>query len=299
MALSALLAQNMLATILRKQLVERAVVARTSELVTANSSLREEIEQRRQAEAELRLARDRAESASRAKTSFLATMSHELRTPLNAIIGFSSILAQAPETPRQAEYSGEILRSGKRLLDLINDILDITHMESDGAAAAGDDAIYLDDCVESVMQDLQTVADTAGVMLKASIPPGLPALHGEVKRLTRALWHLVSNAIKFTPQGGAAVVTASTFADESLIVDVIDTGVGTAPEAQQKIREAFSQQEGYLSRRFEGVGLGLTYVRKVVELHGARLDIVSEVNKGTRVRIIFPRHRLSQSREVA
>ena len=299
LALTALLAQNMLATILRKQLVERAVVARTSELVTANQSLLEEVEQRRLAEAELRLARDKAENASRAKTSFLATMSHELRTPLNAIIGFSSILAQAPETPRQAEYSGEILGSGKRLLDLINDILDLTHMDSEGAAAAGDDAIYLDECIETVIGDLQPAAKAAGVMLKAAVPPGLPALHGESKRLTRALWHLVANAITFTPQGGAAVVTASTFAEESLIVDVIDTGVGTAPEAQEKIREVFSQQDGRLARRFEGVGLGLTYVRKVMELHGANLAIVSEVNKGTRVRLVFPRHRLSRSLEVA
>src|SRR6202012_180105 len=118
---------------------ERAVVSRTAQLRAANEALRSEVEQRRQAEIELRTARDRAGIASRAKSSFMATMSHDLRTPLNAIIGFSSLLSEAADAsnPRHGDYASEILGSGRRLLDLINDILDLTQMDS----PAGPDAL--------------------------------------------------------------------------------------------------------------------------------------------------------------
>jgi signal transduction histidine kinase len=300
LALTALLAQNMSTTILRKRLVERAVVSRTAQLRAANETLRDEVEQRRQAEAELRIARDRAESASRAKSAFMATMSHELRTPLNAIIGFSSILAQtrANPEPRLGEYASEILRSGWRLLDLINDILDLTQM--DGAAAMdGDALIYLPDCIAAVVTDAQPAARVAGVKLKSTVPNNLPGLFGDGKRVTKALAHLVSNAIKFTPEGGAAVIGAHLDEDGRLIVEVIDTGVGMPPEAKEKIWEAFSQYDGRLGRRYEGVGLGLTYVGKVAELHEAALDIVSETGKGTRIRLIFDPHRIAKELEVA
>lgn len=298
-ALTALLAQNMSSIVLRKRLVERAVVARTAQLRAANEALRGEVEQRRQAETELRIARDKAETASRAKSSFMATMSHELRTPLNAIIGFSSILADAKPDPdpHQGEYAGEILGSGKRLLDLINDILDLTQIE---IAAAKDGAlVYLADCVAATVAQAQPAAKAAGVILKASVPEKLPALFGDSKRLTKALGHLVSNAIKFTPQGGAAVILVLRNDDDTVSLEVMDTGVGMAPEAREKIWEGFSQCDGRLGRRYDGIGLGLTYVAKVAELHEAALDILSEEGKGTRVRMTFQPQRLARKLEVA
>src|SRR5262249_1349281 len=152
-----LLGQSMASTVLRKRLVERAVIARTAQLRTANESLRGEVDQRRQAEAELRVARDKAESASRAKSAFMASMSHELRTPLNAIIGFSSILAETKGgfNPRQEDYAGEILTSGKHLLDLINDILDLTLMET---APLNAGLVYLGDCVTTTVNKAQAAA---------------------------------------------------------------------------------------------------------------------------------------------
>ena len=298
-ALTALLAQNMSTIVLRKRLVERAVVARTAQLRAANEALRSEVEQRRQAETELRIARDKAERASHAKSAFMATMSHELRTPLNAIIGFSSILAEAKTDPdpHQGEYAGEILGSGKRLLDLINDILDLTQMET---ATAKDVAlVYLADCIAATVAQAQPAAKAAGVILKTSMPEELPALFGDSKRLTKALGHLVSNAIKFTPQGGAAVILVQRDDEGSLSLEVMDTGVGMTPEARDKIWEGFSQCDSRLGRRYEGIGLGLTYVGKVAELHEAALDIFSEAGKGTRVRMIFQPQRLARELEVA
>src|SRR6202012_2496054 len=125
-----LLAQNILTTVLGKRLVERAVVARTAQLRAANRTLHDEVQQRRQAASELRVARDRAEGANRAKSSFLHNMSHELRTPLNAVIGFSSILSANKDDAHREDYINEILKSGRNLLALINDILDITQMDS-------------------------------------------------------------------------------------------------------------------------------------------------------------------------
>ena len=305
-ALTALLAQNMGTTILRKLLVERAVIARTAQLRAANDTLRDEVEQRRQAESDLRIAKDRAESASRAKSFFMATMSHELRTPLNAIIGFSSILTQsAGAAPNSQDYANEILGSGRRLLDLINDILDLTQMDSAAAGKTDDALVYLSDCICGIVADAQPAARLAGITLKASLPDRLPPLYGDSKRLTKALSHLVSNAVKFTPEGGAAVIGAHLGEAGEIIVEVIDTGVGMPPEAQEKIRdvfsrrEVFSQYDGRLGRRYEGVGLGLTYVGKVAELHDAELEVKSEAGMGTRIRLIFHHARFVRDLEVA
>lgn len=297
-ALTGLLAQNMSATLVRKWGVERAVVARTAELSAANSRLVAEIEQRRQVEVALRAARDKAESASRAKSAFMAVMSHELRTPLNAIIGFSSILAGAEGSfPRQGEYAGEILSNGHRLLDLINDILDLTQMEA-GEQPAERDLIYLSDCVPGLIAKAQPAAQAAGITLKAVIPDDLPALYGDSRRINKAIGHLIANAVKFTGTGGAVVVQARADAT-ALLVEVMDTGVGISEEARQRIFDSFSQSETQLGRRYEGVGLGLTYVAKVVALHDARLDIISEAGRGTCVRLAFKYAQLEQALEVA
>jgi signal transduction histidine kinase len=285
-ALTALLAQNMSATLLRKWGVERAVVVRTAELSAANGRLVLEIEQRRQVEAALRIARDKAESANRAKSAFMAVMSHELRTPLNAIIGFSGILTGAEGSfPRQGEYAGEILSNGYRLLDLINDILDLAQMEA-GEQPAERDLIYLSDCVPTLIAKAEGAARAAGVTLKAAVPNDLPALYGDSKRVSRAIGHLIANAVKFTPAGGSAAVQARA-ADTLLIVEVMDTGVGISSEARQRIFDSFAQSETQLGRRYEGAGLGLTYVAKVAALHDAALDIVSETGRGTCVRLAF------------
>jgi len=298
LALTALLAQNISNVVTRKLLVERAVASRTAQLRATNETLQSEVRQRRQAEVDLRVARDKAETASRAKSAFMASMSHELRTPLNAIIGFSSILAETKlgPDPRQNEYAGEILGTGRRLLDLINDILDLTLMETETSERG---LVYLCDCVAATLAAAQPSARAEGVNLKASLGDQIPPLLGDSKRVTKALSHLVSNAIKFTPAGGAAVILAGRTPAGALSLEVIDNGVGMPPETRERIWEGFLQHDGRLGRRYEGVGLGLTYVAKVAELHEAKLDIFSEKGKGTCVRMTFQPHRLARQLEVA
>ena len=280
LALTTLLAQTMSASILRRRLVERAVVARTAELKQSNALLRAEISHRKDAEAELRTARDRAEASSRSKSAFMAAMSHELRTPLNAIIGFSGLIVQREIA--ESEYAAEILAGGKRLLDIINDILDLTEMET---ASAGQGLVYLGDVVESALAAAAMGASFSKLHLAGSIAPDLPPLLGDSKRIARALSHLIGNAVKFTPAHGEIQVAARLEGDGTLSLEVRDTGPGMTCE---KIREAFSQQDARLTRQHEGLGLGLTYVSKVAELHQAKLDITSGAGRGTIVRLTFP-----------
>jgi signal transduction histidine kinase len=296
LALTALLAQSMLTTTLRKRMVERAVVARTAELREVNKTLRAEVEQRRQAEASLRIAKDKAESADRAKSAFLATMSHELRTPLNAIIGFSSVLADKAVDARWKDYLGEINGNGHKLLGLINDILDITQI--DGGETDATDLIHLSDIAETVIDNLQPLAQVSGISLKSAMSDHLPLVRGDAKRLQKAMTHLLSNAIKFTAKGGWAKISLYR-RGPGLVIEVSDNGAGMPPGAEARILELFSQFDGTLARNHEGIGLGLTLVRRVADLHGAALEISSRLGEGTQVGFALPAHRLVTAKEVA
>ncbi len=298
LALTALLVQSMLTTTMRKRQVERAVIERTAELSQINAALSAEIAQRRQAEAALRIAKDKAESANRAKSAFLSTMSHELRTPLNAIIGFSSMLVDKADgfDDRTADYLREVKDSGVKLLDLINDILEITLIDTEEAGAAA--PVYPADIVGAVTDKLQDMADKAGVSLQSTLADPLPALLGDGRRLQKALFNLASNAIKFTEPGGWAKIAVEASPD-GMTIEVSDNGVGMPPGAEAKVMGLFSQIDSSLTRRHEGVGLGLTFVRRVADCHDARLRISSELGKGTRVTMIFPPQRVAHLREVA
>ena len=298
LALTALLAQSILSTILRKRFVERAVIERTAELRDLNTLLSAEVQQRRLAEAALRIAKDKAESANRAKSAFLSTMSHELRTPLNAIIGFSSMLIEGPRLSeaRSADYLQEINGSGVRLLDLINDILEITQMDTDNANYG--DPVCLGDIIDAVIEKMQPQADDAGLALKTAIAGPLPLFHGDGRRLQKALQKLLSNAIKFTERGGWAQIAARASADE-LVLEVSDNGVGMPQGATAKIIDIFAQADSSLTRRHEGAGLGLTFVSRVASQHGGKLHISSGLGQGTVVVLSFPMHRAAAIREVA
>lgn len=295
-AMAALLVQSMLTTILRKRQVEKAVIARTAELRALNQTLLGEIEQRRRTEVELRQARDKADSANRAKSAFLSTMSHELRTPLNAIIGFSGILTQSAGgmDHRSRDYLAEINASGLKLLELINDILEITQM--DAGEPKPNDLVFVADLVESAVAAVEPAAKSAGISLTSEIADNLPPLRGDSRRLKKALQNLLSNAVKFTQPGGWARASAQAV-DERLILEVRDSGVGMAAAADGL--DIFSQGDSSLARRHEGVGLGLTYVKRVADQHDARLEITSEVGVGTCVRMIFAAERPANLREVA
>ncbi|MES2253439.1 MAG: CHASE domain-containing protein [Pseudomonadota bacterium] len=298
LTLTALLTQSMFATTMRKRQVERAVIARTAELSRINRALGAEIGQRREAEAALRVAKDKAEAANRAKSAFLSTMSHELRTPLNAVIGFSSMLIDQPDTSREKthDYLSEINGSGARLLDLINDILEITQMDTE--TRKSEELVYLPDIADAVIEKIQPHAAMAGVALRNLVSNGAPTVRGDSRRLQKALMNLVSNAVKFTPKGGEAVLSAGMTA-EGLTIEVRDNGMGMLPGEAAKVIDLFSQADNSLSRRHDGVGLGLTYVRRVADHHDAHLHISSVPGEGTSIRMIIPPSRIIQAREVA
>jgi len=298
LALAAMLGQSMAVTILRKREVEQAVIARTAELSNLNQTLREEVAQRRQAEAALLLAKDKAESANRAKSVFLSTMSHELRTPLNAIIGFSDVLVYPGHSldAKTEDYLKEINRSGVRLLELINDILEITQMDTEDAAPS--DPVSIMEVVETALSNVQSQADQAGVSLKRAEDGSFAVLHGDARRLQKALLNLLSNAVKFNERGGWVEVAVRRDGD-SLVIEVSDNGIGMPAGAEALITKLFSQYDASLARRHDGIGLGLTFVQRVAHYHDAALSISSRLGEGTVVNLRFPAHRVVRALEVA
>jgi signal transduction histidine kinase len=298
LALAMMLAQSMVTTILRKREVEHAVIERTAELSDLNQTLQEEVAQRRQAEAALRIAKDKAESANRAKSAFLSTMSHELRTPLNAIIGFSDILVHPGHTldAKTEDYLQEINRSGVRLLELINDVLEITQMDSGDAAP--NDLVAIVDVMDAALCIIQPQADRAGVSLKRGEGETFAVLHGDSRRLQKALVNLLSNAVKFNEKGGWVEVGLRRDG-ECLAIEVSDNGIGMPAGAEALIIKLFSQFDASLARKHEGIGLGLTFVQRVAHYHDAALTISSKAGKGTLVRLLFPAHRVVRALEVA
>lgn len=246
---------------------------------------------------QLRLARDEAEMASRAKSEFLAQMSHELRTPLNAVIGFSdAMLAQihGPLDARYADYAGHIKESGEHLLEVINDILDVSKIEA-GRMDLREESIALAGVVDAAVRLVRERAAQAGLTVQVRIADGLPALTGDKRRIKQILLNLLSNAIKFTPANGLIVVSAERNAAGDLVIAVADTGIGMAAEDIAEAMAPFGQIDSPLGRRYAGTGLGLPLARSLVELHGGTLEVSSRAGQGTTVRAIFPAARLHAS----
>jgi len=231
--------------------------------------------------------------ASKAKSDFLAGVSHELRTPLNAIIGFSEMIRDAimgPLDARYQEYAGDIAESGRHLQNIINDILDISKVEG-GRLELRDEAVSIGETVGACRRIVAPMAEAAGVSLSIDVPTSLPLIRSDEVRFKQILLNLMSNAVKFTPDGGRVSVYAQTDA-EGAVIAVEDTGIGMKPEDIEIALEPFRQIDGALSRRFDGTGLGLPLAKALVELHGGHLDIQSALAEGTVVRVRLPRERV-------
>ncbi len=236
-----------------------------------------------------------AEIANRSKTEFLANMSHELRTPLNAIIGFSEILAQeyfgAHSTPQYKEYAQDVLLSGQHLLSLINDILDLSRVES-GRHQLQEETVGLDELIQAAIRFVRQQACAKNHELNIVGEIGL-FLFAEARAIKQILVNLLSNAIKFTPPTGAITVAVSL--SDSIYISVCDTGNGIAPDQLSKLFQPFSRGNGSTKPTEEGAGLGLVISRKLAQLHGGDLLLKSEVGVGTTAIFTLPVKRLSSA----
>ncbi|HEY8248304.1 MAG TPA: HAMP domain-containing sensor histidine kinase [Hyphomicrobium sp.] len=240
-------------------------------------------------------ARRRAEMANTAKSRFLATMSHELRTPLNAILGFSEVMKAEMfgpiDNPKYSEYAGNILESGKHLLHLINEILDLTRIES-GRYELHEEPVRLADITDECHRLLKLRAEAKAIDVIEEADPDLPVVWADQRALRQICLNLMSNALKFTPKGGRITLSVGAMPDGGQFLSVRDTGPGIPADEIPKVLQAFGQ--GTLAHQTAegGAGLGLTIVQNLIELHGGSLVLTSELRKGTEAKIILPGYRV-------
>ncbi len=256
------------------------------ELEALTVSLEQKVQERT---AELQTARDQAVMATRHKSEFLASMSHELRTPLNAVIGFSEVLLErmfGDLNEKQEEYLQDIYSSGRHLLALINDILDLAKVEAGRIELELSD-FHLPSAIESAIAFVRERAVRHRITLTSEVDARLGECRADERKVKQILLNLLSNAIKFTPDGGAIRVTVK-LADTGAEIAVSDTGVGITPEDQRKIFEEFYRAKGDHVDKREGTGLGLSLAKKFVELHSGRIWVESTVGKGSTFTFVLP-----------
>ena len=273
------------------QLVSKAVCDRNGEF-KFTIALIEDITQRKRDEQTILTAKAEAELASRAKSEFLANMSHELRTPLNSIIGFSDLLTDrslyVSGDSTSAEYAGHIYDSGEHLLALINDILDISKIEA-GASILREEEIDIAAVIERchIMVGDRAAKKDVGLNVDFDDTP-LPLLRADKTRIKQVMLNLLSNAVKFTEPGGTVTTKVRHNFDTGFVLQVIDTGIGMAPEDIPMALARFHQVDSALSRKYEGTGLGLPLSKALIEQHGGSLDLQSQLGVGTTATVRLP-----------
>lgn len=262
-----------------------------SEVQELNDTLEHRVADRTR---ELQAAVLRAESADRLKSAFLATMSHELRTPLNSIIGFTGVVLQGmagPLTPEQRKQLGMVRNSARHLLELINDVLDLSKIEA-GQLQLRADPFNLPEAIGQVVASIEPMAVSKGLAVHVNIDPALGTMNSDRRRLQQIILNLLNNAIKFTDIGRielhAGLQQANDGNPELLRLAVSDTGVGIREEDLGRLFQPFSQVDDGLSRQYEGTGLGLAICRRLAELLGGCITVSSRPNQGSTFTVILP-----------
>jgi len=256
--------------------------------ITDRRRLREELrEKNRELEQQNRLVQE----ASRLKSEFLANMSHELRTPLNAIIGFAQLMHDGkvgPVSPDHKEYLQDILSSGRHLLQLINDILDLSKIEA-GKLEFSPESVRLSTVIGEIRQILQSLTVTKRLSVEVEIAPAVEELVIDPAKLKQVLYNYLSNAIKFTPEDGRIIIRALSYGDEFFRLEVEDTGVGIPPDQIEKLFTEFQQLDASMSKKHQGTGLGLALTKKIVEAQGGRVGMQNSQGRGSVFYAILPR----------
>lgn len=251
-----------------------------------------ELEEARQMSEE---ARRQAEQANIAKSQFLATMSHELRTPLNAIIGFSEVLSSEllgpHQVPQYKEYAGDIHSSGLHLLNLINELLDLSRIEA-GKYELNEEAVSLAEIADACRRMMEIRAKAKGIELVFSVGANLPKIWGDERAIRQVILNLLSNAIKFTPQNGKVTLVVTRSADGGQMISVRDNGPGIPENEIELVLSSFGQGSLAQKTAEQGAGLGLPIVRKIMDLHQGRFDLFSKLRFGTEAIVTFPRARV-------
>ena len=265
-------------------------------IATVSDLLRLSVGKAREQVAEVEIARAEAERASRSKSRFLANLSHELRTPLNAILGFSELVgsgAVGPVTETQTEYLGDIRAAGQRLLDMINDLLDLSRAEA-GRMELHETTFDLGDLMEEARRILHLRARNKGVSLTCAARRGV-MIRGDDQKLLQVLLNLATNAVKFTPAGGSVRLDIAPRADGGVNLEVADTGPGIPEEERARVLEPFGRGRDAENLKAEGAGIGLALTKILTELHGGCMDLDSTVGVGTRIRVGLPPDRVVAS----
>lgn len=281
--------------------LERRVEERTAELERANAALQSEVAERKRAEEALQQAKEEAERANRAKSDFLSRMSHELRTPLNSILGFAQVLARKATAENERRSLEHILKAGRHLLDLINEVLDISRIEANRLQLSPE-PVRTSHVLQETLNLIQHLAAQRGTEIRDEVTRACDThVRADRQRLTQVLLNLVSNAVKYSPEGSLVRVSCEKAEGDRLRIKVTDAGPGIAPEKVERLFSPF-ERLGAEHTGVEGTGLGLALSKGLVEAMGGTMGVESAEGSGSTFWLELPlvespRERLARTRE--